>query len=157
VQLSSAVSIDIHGVIDVRGGYGAYEAGPEMTIIYGGGAGGGILLEAPRVSLGNGARLIAKGGGGGTVGSDTPDDDTASPSRGMSCPGMCPDGGNGAAPGMAAAPGESSPTTTGSGLISGGGGGGMGRVRINTPDATYLKSSMAVEAAVVTSGVLQTR
>jgi hypothetical protein len=33
----------------------------------------------------------------------------------------------------------------------------MGRVRINTLDGTYTKSSMAVEAAVVTSGILRTR
>lgn len=157
VQLSSGVGIDVQGVIDVRGGYGDYETAPGTTIIYGGGAGGGILLEAPRVSLGSGAKLIAKGGGGGTIGSGTPDDDTASPSVGMSCPGTCPDGGDGAAPGFAATPGESSPTMTGSNLISGGGGGGLGRVRINTPDAAYLKSSVAVEAAVVTTGIVQTR
>ncbi len=157
VQLSSRVGIDVQGVIDVRGKPGDYEAAPGITVVLGGGAGGGILLEAPMVNLGSGARLIAKGGGGGTIGSSPSDDDSAAPSPGMSCPGTCPDGGNGAAPGVAAAAGESSPVTTGPGLISGGGGGGMGRVRINTTDATYLKSNTAIEAAIVTSGVLRTR
>ena len=157
IRLSSRSSIDVQGAIDVRGHYGDYEVGPGLTVVYGGGAGGGILLEAPRVSLASGARLVAKGGGGGTVGAGFPDDDTTSPSRGMSCPGPCPDGGDGAAPGSPAKPGEPSPVTTGYGLMSGGGGGGMARVRINTIDATYAKSSMAVEAAMVTSGVLRTR
>jgi len=40
---------------------------------------------------------------------------------------------------------------------AGGGGGGGGRIRINTPDRTYVRSSAAVEGGVVTTGTLSTR
>jgi hypothetical protein len=157
-QFSSEKSIAVLGVIDARGKTGeAEQAGSIGAAVYGGGAGGSILLEAPRVELGPAAVLMAKGGGGGSYGPSTVSDDTANPDKGLACPGACADGGDGAAPNIAAKPGEPSPTSTGSDLTSGGGGGGLGRVRINTRDTTYQRPNTVVEAAMVTSGLIKTR
>jgi hypothetical protein len=158
LQLTSEKSISILGIIDARGQSGSYEqAGSIGAAYFGGGAGGSILLEAPSVNLGASAVLMAKGGGGASVGPSASDDDTASAALGVVCPGNCADGGNGATVNIAATPGEPSPTSTGSDLVSGGGGGGLGRVRINTRDTTYQRLNTTVEAAMVTSGLIQTR
>lgn len=158
VQLSAGDRIEVRGIIDVRGETGtAEQAGNLGAAILGGGAGGGILLEAPIVTLGPDAKLIAKGGGGGSTGPSTTTDDTAAPDPGNVCPSTCPDGGNGAAPGIAAGAGQPAPSVTGTAIHSGGGGGGMGRVRINTRDTTYTKANTSVEAAAVTSGLIGTR
>ncbi len=158
IQLTSEKAINVLGIIDVRGQPGESEqAGTQGAAVYGGGAGGSILLEAPQVSLGPAAILMAKGGGGGSLGPSTIPDDTANPDPGNVCAGTCADGGNGAAPGVEAQPGQPSPTDIGAYLSSGGGGGGLGRVRINTRDTTYLKPNTAIEAAIVTTGLIKTR
>jgi len=157
-QFSSEKKITILGIIDARGQTGtAEQAGNLGAAIYGGGAGGSILLEAATLTLGPAAILMAKGGGGGSYGPSTVSDDTASPDKGNVCAGTCPDGGDGAAPGVPAKPGESSPVNVGSALISGGGGGGIGRVRINTRDTMYQRPNTVVEAAMVTTGLIKTR
>lgn len=158
VQLTSEKAIRILGIIDARGAQGGMQqCGMLGACVYGGGAGGSILLEAPTVELGSSAVLMAKGGGGGSGGPSVPYTDTAAPDPGNVCPGSCPDGGDGAAPGVEAEPGETSPTSVGSALFSGGGGGGLGRVRINTRDTMYQRPNTVVEAANVTTGLIKTR
>lgn len=162
LQFASETSITILGKIDVRGEHGEVEqAGMLGAAVYGGGAGGSILLEAPTVTLGPKAILMAKGGGGGAIGPSIVNDDTASPDPGTTCSGggssTCGNGGDGAAPNAEAEPGQSTAVATGASLASGGGGGGLGRVRINTRDTTYLRPNTAVEAASVTTGLIDTR
>jgi hypothetical protein len=167
LQLSSDTSITINGIIDARG-----NAGQPGTARFtfgnangGGGAGGGILIEAPKVTLGPSARLIAKGGAGATQSSDgfTPDNDDIVPAIGWHCvppSPFCGNGGDGASVGVAATDGATIPyTNSNSALVlsAGGGGGGMGRVRINTRDGVYTKSSTTIEMAVLTTAVIQTR
>jgi len=160
IQLVSASKITIEGVIDVHGADGDCDVAPDYVNSVGAGAGGGILLEAPQVELGATAKLIAKGGGGGAAGpSPPPRHDTANPALGATCVSQrCSSGGNGAAPGFEATSAASvtRPGNAGEGM-TGAGGGGMGRVRINTKSGTYTKASSAVEAAVVTTGVVSTR
>lgn len=157
IQLSSRTSIDVSGVIDVNGGM----AGPDIDSVLGGGAGGGILVEAPQVNLGPEARLLANGGGGGSCSSGGVLSETTVPSTGGASTGTyCGAGGNGAAVGVAAAAGATAPYTnspTVMYLSGGGGGGGLGRVRINTRDGTYTKTNTTIEAAAVTTGRLATR
>lgn len=66
VQLSSATRIRIIGTINVAGERGGMQVtnDPEVAQILGGGAGGGVLLEAPFVELASSARIVANGGGG---------------------------------------------------------------------------------------------
>ena len=156
-----------NGQIHVGGGGGeAGELGRAATTdtnpVYssgGGGAGGGILIEAATVTLDAGTGLWAAGGGGGGWGA------CASPPNGMDAPanastpsgGACPvgttpatTGGDGATTGDG---GAGQATTTGS---SGGGGGGLGRIRINTADATYMSQGATVRGAVTTA-IVQSR
>ncbi len=165
IQLSSGRSVTINGIVDARGGAGEPPTqGP--TSNGGGGAGGGILIEGPNVTLGSAARLIAKGGAGSTSSGGagiTPDNDEATAAPGWRCAPpdpFCGNGGNGASDMTAATAGETvfySNANSARGFSSGAGGGGMGRVRINTKDGTYTKSSTTVEAAVLTAGTLKTR
>lgn len=156
IQLVSGTRIQIDGIIDVRGEQGYSEQAGTAASVHGGGAGGGILLEAPQVSLGPDAKLIAKGGGGGAYGPTPPQDDTAGPAVGTSCGPTCT-AGSGAAPGVAATAGTAVSNSSADIIATGGGGGGLGRVRINTSDAVYTKTGSTVEAAVVTAGLIQTR
>ena len=157
LQLASELSIVVDGVIDARGAHGLYEHGPGVHSVSGGGAGGGILLEAPTVNLTENARLIAKGGGGAAAAEPPDETDDGSASLGTVCPGACGDGGNGATAQAPAMAGEPYSLASGSHRTAGAGGGGLGRVRINTADATYTKSNAAIEAARVTAGLLRTR
>lgn len=165
IQLSSDVAIVVDGVIDARGAQGTAErVGTEFNAYYGGGAGGGILLEAPAVSLRANAKLIAKGGGGGIdTTSPAVQDDSANAQPGDPCTppdSKCGAGGNGAAVGIAATTGGSATYATGATIsyaITGGGGGGLGRIRVNTPNASYAKETSVIEAGQVTTGTLATR
>ena len=40
---------------------------------------------------------------------------------------------------------------------SDGGGGGLGRIRINTADATYVKANTTVENGALSTGTIRTR
>lgn len=139
LQLSAGGTIDIDATIDVRGQEGTYWANSEAqngpSGSSGGGAGGSVLIEAAKVTLGPDAKLLASGGNGFT---------------------FCPSPGCAAA-GVGAT--AVSPATKGgdASVSGGGGGGGLGRVRINTSDANYTKTSSTVEDAVVTTGTVQTR
>lgn len=150
LQLSSNQQIEIDALIDIRG----------LTsdqFREGGGSGGALLIEAPRVKLGANAKLLLLGGAG-TAGDGRFDPAPVldgSPMQGLACANTyrCGRGGNGASAGVPATPGEN---TVNYG-IAGGGGGGLGRIRINTPDLTYAKTSTTLEAGVLTTGVISTR
>lgn len=146
IQLSSRIRIVVDGVINASGAPGSTV--PTLNggwVIFGGGAGGGILLEAPVVSLGPNAKLLTTGGPGGGV--------CASSST------YCGAGGAGATVNTAAQPGGDSlyQTTGAATSYGGGGGGGLGRIRVNTPNAAYTKSSGSVEDGDVSTGTLGTR
>jgi hypothetical protein len=161
VQLSAAVALKINGVINVDGGSGYPEqVGNLGTGFYGGGSGGGILLEAPNVELGPQAKLLARGGGGGSSGSGPYVEDGA-PIPGEPCQVAsiyCGNGGNGAAPGIdAQAGGNAQYMQSATVILSGGGGGGLGRIRINTKSGMYTKSSSSIEAGALTTGTVVSR
>jgi hypothetical protein len=150
IQLSSRVAISVRGQIVANGqdGTGGGDQGALCTdTIFGAGAGGSVLLEAPAVSLAAGSVVSAIGGKGAGCQAGT-----------TSCgtPGA---GGTGAAP-----PGVGGSISWNSGLsastteyIPGGGGGGAGRIRINTPNGSYSADSTASLNAILTTGILGTR
>ncbi|MDQ3365316.1 MAG: hypothetical protein M3680_07810 [Myxococcota bacterium] len=148
VQFSSGHSIVITGEIDARGRNGELETVVEDTTsgpaVGGGGAGGGILLEAPRVEFMGATKVRVSGGHGASA------CQVASRNCGL--------GGTGASVlGPASDGGDITGNTPDSKHASGGGGGGLGRVRINTADGTYVKSSEAVEDGSLTTDVIRTR
>lgn len=151
LQLSATHVLEIDAPIHVRGE-------SRMSVHAGGGAGGALLLESPRVKLGADAKLLLLGGGGGAgdeTGVGQMEFSDGSPTLGATCANSsrCGAGGNGASAGVPATAGQS---TLNYG-IAGGGGGGLGRIRINTPDQTYEKSSSTIEAGALSTGVLATR
>lgn len=110
------------------GGAGGKASGASGAGGGGGGSGGGILLEAPTVTIGLGVWLAANGGGGGsghttnTTGDGQLGGFGATPAAGGT---SGRGGGAGAAGIIAATPG------TGGGDGTGGGGGGAGIIRLN--------------------------
>jgi hypothetical protein len=145
IQIASREAIVVEGNIDVRGGNGQVDYYRQRDGFYvtGGGAGGGLLLEAPMITLKENSQLIARGGDGGAL------CDTTS--------GVCGAGGLGASATASAQPGGDA-TCDGAHFTSGGaGGGGLGRVRINTISGSYDKSSTALEDASVSTGTVSTR
>lgn len=146
VQFSSRTSLVVDATIDVRGTqFGDRLDQTNGFIIGGGGAGGGILLEAPTVTLGAEAKLLASGGDGATA-CTTPNT-------------YCGASGRGDMPGIPATAGGDADYTNAANITitGGGGGGGLGRVRINTATGNYQKASSVVEAALVTTGTISTR
>ncbi len=147
IQISSGTKIDIDATIDVRGATGEGDrcGTTNASMIGGGGAGGSILIEAPRVAFGINAKLLAPGGVGaqGCVGAST----------------YCGAAGTGATASIAASAGADVPytSTIDTLMMAGGGGGGLGRLRVNTADAVYTKTNTTIEAAVVTTGMLRSR
>ena len=138
VQMTSRRLVRVAGHIDVRGTHGDTTNGYAFS---GGGAGGGILLEAPRVELEGRGGLVASGGdGGGCTSSDL----------------GCGARGSGAQAGSMAQPGGE-PTGTSRYRRGGGGGGGLGRIRINSKDASYTASSTFELNGDRTPGTLATR
>lgn len=153
IQLVSRTRILIDGVVDVRGdvgglgGWACPVGSGACSSLESGGAGGGVLIEAPSIELGPNGSLDTTGGAGGQCFATT----------------RCAMGGSGATPGVAAVPGANiNPdcvlqANRDLDFAPGGGGGGLGRIRINTADATYLKSSTAYEGGAVTAGMIITR
>jgi hypothetical protein len=156
IQLSTRGRIRILGTINAAGGDWP---GQKQQYQIDGGGGGGILLEGATVELGTDAKLIAYGGGGSAwLVVPTHATDHAQPPTGGQCGSRpnCGSGGNGGGP---------SPPTAGlsvewvnlTTVTSGGGGGGSGRIRINTREGAYVRTSTTVEGGVVTTGVVKTR
>lgn len=122
--------------------------------IRGGGSGGGILLEAPRVIVSSGTSIVANGGAGGSGGcgsaaEDGTLDNTSSRGGGVGCE-ESPDlgqGGNGAGRLNSATDGESVVSGLGSFTKAGGGGGGLGRIRVNVPVTTDFVEGGVVSPA----------
>ncbi len=139
--------------------------------IHGGGAGGGILLEAPEVTLGAAARLLVNGAAG-LSGFDVPPPTSQTT---MVTPGNTPGttcdpadwtfcsavaGAGAAAGGAATAAADIDRLQGATGNVyyyAGGGGGGLGYIRVNTATGNYAKFSDTIESGVLTTGVIGTR
>jgi hypothetical protein len=168
LQLVSNVSIefDVNSIVNASGSMGSVEEGGPAAAL-GGGAGGGILVEAPIVSIGQGARLLVNGGPGGSgsngVGVPSLSADIA---LGGQCAGtsalfQCTNGGNGATlSGAANDIGDLPPRSSGAGQTrqkGGAGGGGLGFIRINTITGDYAVSSAAIISGTSSKGTIRTR
>lgn len=135
----------------------------QFSFICGGGAGGGILLEAPAVEMGANTRLLANGGPAASTADTEPATSlTRAPSPGGSCAAFfCSKGGDGAAADGNATNGADLPLNTSaptnSSFNASGGGGGLGYIRINTATGEFLKSSDTIESGHLTTGVATTR
>lgn len=131
LQITSPKTISIAGAITAPGLGGAVSTG--------GGSGGGILLEAPTVTITGG--VYANGGGGGCgnlSGAGQPGQPSTTPAVGDFCNGV--HGGSGGAGTTAAGNGDAKGNASGTQDYAGGGGGGVGRIRINTRDMTVAGS-----------------
>jgi hypothetical protein len=146
VQLVSREKILVEGDVSAVGGVGdadRYDQS-ELLVLAGGGAGGGILVEAPIVEFAANAQLLAFGGDGASA---------------CGTPGVnCSAAGKGAKVGTPATAGvDINCVSNGLPTASGAGGGGLGRVRVNTASGNYTKASSVIEQAVVTTGTIATR
>lgn len=156
IQISSKISITVSGKItaDGRAGnwYGRY---PSCDLGFAGaGGGGGILLEAPNVTLLSHALLSATGGDGFMC--------TTSVVTGESGVGKMTCGSKGTGGDGTNAPGAGGDVTWVNGSsaniwMPGGGGGGAGRIRVNTASGAFVQDSTASLKAVVIPGTLKTR
>ena len=137
VQLVSRTGIRLqaNGETDASGGGGrwAYVTFPMglASAGLGGGAGGGILLEAPLVVFASGTGVHANGGGGGCRGVPGGDGTlTTAAAPGATCSGDG-DGGDGVSRASPFSQ-DGADDLTGDFQSGGGGGGGRGLIRINT-------------------------
>jgi hypothetical protein len=152
VQIVSATSVTLDGVINVGGGGGTFSSG--------GGSGGMVVIEAPIVIVHDGGGIAANGGGGGgcdTAGATATPDTT--PAGVGSCKAMTTGYGTGGTGGtLLTAPGvgviQTDGIITGSTPNAGGGGGSVGRARIATLDGTVSLTSGAIMSAAVTNDML---
>jgi hypothetical protein len=132
IQLLAQTSVTIRGVV-TAGGTGGGPARGGRAGGGGGGSGGYIGVQAPMVSVTDGAVVAANGGGGGggsdndgAIGGES-GAASATPAAGGDGQGMGKPGGAGAAVGAAAVAG------TDSGRGGGGGGGGVGYIVLTSP------------------------
>jgi len=167
LQITSRTEIYVgaNAIIDANGLSGISDPGDgtPFTQLYptGGGAGGGVLMEAPVVSLDSGSLIVANGGAGasgdGHVGT-SPSGRT--PAHGGVCAepaALCTNGGDGGSvdgPGRTAA---SITYTTQKELYTGGGGGAVGIIRINTATATFVQASDVYLSPMPSTGSIKTR
>jgi len=166
VQLCSRrrITISDGGQINANGQIGAIAfQGPAPLL--GGGAGGGILLEAPTLNLGSGSALLVNGGPAATEAVINPTvSRTTAPSQGGTCTSgssfRCGKGGDGAGLSGPATDGADVPyisTQSVTSFVAAGGGGGLGYIRINTRTGEYTKASDSIESGVLTTSMLRTR
>ena len=164
LQIVSATEIEIAsgGAIAANGGGGHSHIGILLCLVNtpcgdgeGAGSGGGILLEAPIVSVAATGGLYANGGGGACQTSG----DAASgalgdvPAAGQTCAGDTGSGGAGAA---ASIPALNGANGTGANPVGGGGGGGAGRIRVNLPPGVAF-APVGKVSPPSSAGVLGTR
>ena len=121
----------------------------------GGGAGGGILLEASRVDVPLGAAVVANGGSGNCTygGNGSPGLRSEAPAPGQDCSRSI-DGGSGGRGGaglLAGSDGGDGSTT------GGGGGGGAGRIHINLPDDVAFDPGPPIISPTPSLGFVVTR
>jgi hypothetical protein len=180
IQLVSGTSVRFlsgassKGIVHVGGGRGAagdlgHISELDMSPISGpggGGSGGAILIEAPRVVLEPGTALVANGGGGGGYGACDPGPDgaDAAPITAPAAGGACPTEVQPSAAGGDGATNGNGETGANAGLVgagmhgsAGGGGGGLGRVRINTVDGMYSAGATVLVRGIATSGAVARR
>jgi hypothetical protein len=156
------ISLGARGAINA-GGAGGSTPLSSFGAGGGGGAGGGILLEAPVVELGDGAGLAANGGGGGGAGGNPGASGRVSldpAPGGVGCTNddtACSGGGAGATNNVAARGGVAAIPRTGASVQAGGGGGGVGVIRINTKDASYVAAPGVILSPTPTTGALDMR
>lgn len=167
IQITSRTSIVLAANASIEAnGYPGTTFPPESQagdwlIPNGGGSGGGILLEAPTVTLGAGVLLLANGGAGASGDhkpGTTPSGRT--PSRGAACTSytdICTAGGDGGWLGSPARAAAAIPYTGQQQLLTGGGGGAAGHIRINTASGTYLKANDTFESPAASAGHLVVR
>lgn len=156
LQLSVSGLLRVSGVISANGGGGqggrTTEAGGG-----GGGSGGALLLEAARIQIIAGARIVAHGGAGGSGsqisfgvvtngvrGEDGHSEDFL-PARGGNVGGageVAGEGGNGDARDNTAKDGRNGDTGVGRSGGGGGGGGGAGRVFLRAPSCSIDKDTV---------------
>lgn len=148
IQISSRVAITIKGSIHADGRDGDTDSNRDCDEVWlGAGGGGGILLEAPSITLAPNAVLSAVGGNG--IGCDPA---TA----------LCGAFGHGGTGSSSATDGGDAVFMTALGrdaqYRSGSGGGGVGRVRLNTKTAgSYTSDGTSKIDAALTTGAIGTR
>ncbi len=163
VQLVSRTAIRLtgNGELDVSGGggrsmsTGIFDPNGTPGAGFGGGSGGGALLEAPVVQLASGTGVHANGGGGGcafVTGADGAL--TTAGAAGAVCSGRG-NGGFGGAKDNTGSGTSGVSQTSGTVQSGGGGGGGIGRIRINSP--TYNPLSGSILSPTPSTGTLGTR
>ena len=160
LQLVSRTAVSFHGadaILDANGSAGQPSNTPACFMIdqsAGGGSGGAILLESPRIEVIGGA-LVANGGGGacrtsaGTPGQISPDQ-----APGGDCAAPHADGGRG---GSREGSSERGYNATQDGGAGGGGGGGAGRIRINTLSEGFAPVDGAIVSPQPSLGAIRTR
>jgi hypothetical protein len=166
IQITSRASITITegALINANGNAGtALFGGPGP--LGGGGAGGGILLEAPTIELRGDAKLLVNGGPGAADGEfNTAISTSRAASPGGTCATaggfVCGNAGNGAgadgpATNGALVPYSNSPTLTR--FTAGSGGGGLGFIRLVTATGDYVKSSGVTESGTLSTSIVETR
>ena len=148
IQIVSATSVTLSGVVDVGGGGGQASTG--------GGSGGLVIIESPVVAIGLAGGIAANGGGGGGCqnGADATPDSTAA-KGGAHCIGNDALNGGGLGGTGAAPPGGGElDTTSSSDTLLGGGGGAAGRARVATADGTFMSASSSILSAAITNDTL---
>jgi hypothetical protein len=165
VQLVTRTKLTIAstGIVNVSGfrGAGVVDFASGAVYAVGGGSGGGILIEAPSLSMISGGRLAGRGGSGGAanrttsvtaLGNHGDWDLNAATVPGATCPAGsgCGTGGNGGT--------ESAAPTVGSGTTPaiGGGGAAVGRCHLRNRSGVYAPPT-GVARIQVTNGTLGSR
>jgi hypothetical protein len=142
IALIAVMPIHIDVAINASGGGGQGGAVGAANGGGGGGSGGMIVIDAPRLTFGPGARLWANGGSGGQGSSDlaegAPGRESGDPMTAASTVGVTLAGGAGASGAVGAGPGRTggNPIITGGITLAGGGGGGGGGGFIHAPGLT---------------------
>jgi len=147
IQISSRKSITINGKLLADGDRGGEDQGQDCEdSLFGAGGGGGILLEAPTITLGPNSQVSAAGGDG--FGCNPAQSTCGLPGKGGTGAAAATNGGD-----------VNFTTALGSSAVyqAGGGGGSVGRIRINTPTGSYTQDATAVKNASLTTGSLKTR
>ena len=158
IQITSLTRIVVQGqagaveATGIRASGGGGGPGRNSTGGGGGGSGGAILLEAPAIEL-RAAVLAANGGGGGGGGEDVVGGDLVTAGEDGRFGAEQARGGvglfGGGVGGSFAGPAG---IGAGGGDATGGGGGGVGRIRLNVPEATLVIDDDAVIGSIHSRG-----
>jgi hypothetical protein len=148
IQLVSHTKISIIGVVAANG-----------SSVFGGGSGGGILIEAPIVEVSGSVVANGAGGNSGCL-FETPGENgrlDATPALGGTCSSNneAGAGGNGAAGAIAATGGASIHLSNSDAALAGHGGGGVGRIRINSAPGNFHRAGLF--SPNPTTGAIATR